>query len=137
MTREEYLKQSREKQMMILQLKRELTEMRKSYINEHKQIEEVLPVKIHYIHTEKDLYVEEGDAYITSFKVMDYTYYESFSNYGTDGFLPDHGIVYPVLTKAKKDGGQSKFEFHYPKYGTLKFWVIGKEDKIYELDFGR
>ena len=47
------------------------------------------------------------------------------------------GHTYPVLIKAKKDGSMSKFELHYPKYGIFKFWVIGKEDEVYEIDFGR
>lgn len=119
---------------MIKNLKHELFEIRKQYIDENKQVKEDLPVKIHYIHSEKDLYVEEDDAYLTSFNVLDYTYLESAHD---TRFFQHHGIVYPVFKKVKKDGSMSKFEIDYPKYGVLKFWVIGKEDDVYEIDFGR
>lgn len=137
MTREEYLKQSKEKQKMIKQLEHELSEMKKEYINEHKQVKEDLPVKIHYIHTEKDYYKIEEDAYIKQFDLMDYKYYEFYDVHNSSDFRPFDGLVYPVLIKAKKDGSMSKFELHYPKYGVLKFWVIGKEDEVYEIDFKR
>ena len=136
MTREEYLEQSKEKQMMIQKLEHELFETRKEYINEHKQVKEELPVKIHYIHTEKDYYTMEDDAYIKRFDMTDYKYYVYYNGI-PNSFHESDGIVYPVLIKAKKDGSMSKFELHYPKYGTLKFWVIGKEDEVYEIDFGR
>lgn len=139
MTREEYLKQSKEKQMMIQKLKHELFEARKEYINEHKQVKEELPVKIHYIHhSEKDNYTVENDAYIKRFDMFDYKYYEYYTTHHIDQpFSPFDGLVYPVLIKAKKDGSMSKFELQYPKFGTFKFWVIGKEDEVYEIDFGR
>jgi len=136
MTREEYLEQSKEKQMMIQKLEHELFETRKEYINEHKQVKEELPVKIHYIHTEIDNYTVEDDAYIKRFDMTDYKYYVYY-NGTSNSFHKSDGIVYPVLIKAKKDGSMSKFELHYPKCGTLKFWVIGKEDTVYEIDFGR
>ena len=137
MTREEYLEKSKEMQIEIKNLEHEQFEMRKAYINEHKQINEDLPVKIHYIHTEKDLYTVEDDAYIKRFDLMDYKYYEYYGTHHINQFSPADGLVYPVLIKAKKDGSMSKFELHYPKYGIFKFWVIGKEDTIYEINFGR
>jgi hypothetical protein len=139
MTREEYLEKSKEMQIAIKNLEHQQFEMRKAYINEHKQVKEELPVKIHYIHSsEKDNYTMEDDAYIKRFDMFDYKYYEYYTTYHIDQpFHPSDGLVYPVLIKAKKDGSMSRFELHYPKCGTFKFWVVGKEDEVYEIDFGR
>ena len=133
MTREEFLEQSKLKQMQIKRLEQELVEDRKSYIEEHKQIKGELPVKIHYVHTDERGYKEEGDAYVTGFDVYSFNYYV----YGTNEFQKYHGLVYPVIHKLKKDGGKSRYEHHYSKFGTFKFWEIGKEETVYELDFGR
>ena len=132
MTREEYLEKSKEMQLTINKLEQDLTQMKKDFINEHKQIKDELPVKVHVIHTEK-YYVEEYDAFVVSFTTMEYKYY---STHDLD-FQPYHGVVYPVLKKAKKDGTISRFEQDFPRWGTYKFWVIGKEDTVYEIDFGR
>ena len=132
MTREEYLTQSRDKQIQIKKLEQELSELRKSYIDEHKQIKGELPIKIHYVRSLDD-YKEEGDAYLVGYKMFDYTYLV----YGTDGFNKHHGQVYPFLLKAKKDGTMSKIEQHIPKWGVLTFWEIGKESEVHTIDFGR
>ena len=133
MTREEYLEKSKEMQLTINKLEQDLTQMKKDFINEHKQIRDELPVKVHVIHTEKD-YVEEYDAFVISFTTMEYKYFMSARDLD---FQPYHGIVYPVLKKAKKDGTMSRFDQQFSRWGTYKFWVIGKEDTIYEIDFGR
>ena len=67
--------------------------------------------------------------------MCDYKYYEYYTI--SSKFSPSDGLVYPVLIKVKKDGSMSRFELHYPKFGTFKFWVIGKENEVYEIDFGR
>ena len=131
MTREEYLTQSRDKQIQIKKLEQELSELKKSYIDEHKQIKGEFPIKIHYVRSFED-FKEEGDAYIVGYKMFDYTYYV----HGTDSFNKNHGLVYPYLLKAKKDGTMSRFEQNIPKWGVLTFWEIGKESEVHTIDFG-
>lgn len=128
MTREEYCKIHAEKTAQIFHLKSELSRMKKEYINEHKQIEN-LPAKIHFVQQYKNLRKEtvtvEADAYIVGYDIIEGSYSQKYSN-----------KVFPLLKEAKKNGEISMKAYHYTKCGTFKFWEIGKEDTIYEIDFG-
>ena len=128
MTREEYSKLHAEKTAQIFHLKSELLRMKKEYINEHKQIEN-LPAKIHlvqqYKNLEKETVTVETDAYIVGYDIIEGSYSQKYSN-----------KVFPLLKEVKKNGEISMKAYHYTKCGLFKFWEIGKEDTIYEIDFG-
>lgn len=128
MTREEFIKIHSEKSAQINHLKSELFRMRKEYINEHKQVEN-LPAKIHLVQQYKGMRKEdvtvEADAYITGYDIREGSYTQEYTF-----------KVYPILKEAKKNGEMSLREYHYGKVGLLKFWEIGKEDVVYEIDFG-
>ena len=128
MTREEYIELHVEKSTQMNQLKRELTQLRKDYIEEHKQIEN-LPAKIHLVQQYKNFRKEdvtvETDAYIVGYDIIEGSYSQKYSY-----------KVFPLLKDAKKNGEISMKAYHYTKCGLLRFWEIGKEDTVYEIDFG-
>ena len=101
--------------------------MKKDYIDEHKQVSQ-LPSKIHFIHQYKnhwkEMVIDERDAYIVGYDIIEGSY------------LKYAYIVYPILKESKKDGEMSLRECHYAKFGLFKFWEVGKEDTVYEIDFG-
>ena len=138
MNRFDYINQYSKKLGTIELLKTELREMEKKYLEENKPIKCDLPVKIHYVHTipgymEGNEEVKSGDGFLVGFKVFNPTY----TTFLTGSSLP-LGIIYPVFNLPKKDGSvMSSREHHYPKYGTLKYWVIGKEDEVFEIYFGK
>ena len=119
MTKEEYKKIYAEKTAQIYHLKSELLRMKKEFIREHQHIKQ-LPVKIHFIQQIKDrrneIQTYESDAYVINYDILE-------------------NIVYPVLKEVKKNGEMSSREYHYCKYGIFKYWEIGKEDVVYEIDF--
>ena len=129
MTREEFSEIYSEKSEQINRLKSELFKMKREYIEEHKQIRQI-PVKIHFIHQyaggfRKEPKTIEQDAYIVGYGMSEGSYSQKFTN-----------KVYPILKDVKKNGDISLREYHYPKYRTFRFWEIGKEDEIFEIDFG-
>lgn len=128
MTREEYIDLHTKKTAQMIQLKRELTKLKKDYIEEHKQIEN-LPVKIHLVQQYKNFRKEpvtvEADAYIVGYDIIEGSYSQKYSN-----------KVFPLLKEVKKNGEISMKAYHYTKCGSFRFWEIGKEDTIYEIDFG-
>jgi len=138
MEKREYLNQYIKRLEQIELLKKELKEIERTYVDEKKQIKDELPVKIHYVHTipgyiKPEMQTREGNGYITGFK----TFNPNNITYITDPDYSHIGIVFPVIYLPKKTGdGISSREYHYPKYGTLKFWEIGKEDKVYKIYFG-
>ena len=128
MTREEYAEIYLKKNEEIRRINHELFIMKREYIEEHKQIKQT-PSKIHYIHSYmgwmKQPVMDEKDGYIVGYDIRDGSNSNGFNN-----------KVFPVINEVKKDGTMSSREHHYPKVGTLKFWEIGKEDEVFEIDFG-
>lgn len=129
MTREEFGKVYSEKSEQIIKLKGELLKMKKQYIEEHKQIKQT-PSKIHYIHSYigwmKQPVMDEKDGYIVGYDIYEGSNSQEFNN-----------KVFPVINEVKKDGTMSSREHYYPKVGILKFWEIGNENAVYEINFGK
>ena len=117
MTKEELVSVITEIERQQFTLKSQLVRIKKQYINEHKQIKTELPVKVHFKTDTID-----RDVYITRYDLM---------------YLDDANIfVYPVIYMVKSDGYVSRKEVHYPKRGKVKFWEIGNEEQVHEIDFG-
>ena len=120
---------------MVNRLNKELYDMKYAFIDEHRQIKEEYPIKIHdvaeYTDTMWHKTVEkEGDAYIVNYKMLDPVILNDYLD-------PLYCNVFPVLNKVKKNGEMAQQECHYVKKGTFRFWKIGEEDKVYEINFGR
>ena len=137
MTREEYLKSYHEKRKQLNLLETELRVMKLEFIEEHKQIKGALPVKIHFVYNEQSFMGEvtqkEADAYIIGYDVIVPYYVSPLDSQPEAEF---YGKVFPILMSAKKNGEMSERHLHFHKIGTVRFWEIGKEDTIYEINFG-